>query len=96
MTVIVRRINIKTRGFKKLMKGEPMVLDMTARGVRVVAAVESAGIRVEGKPGRIDLPVALRVSKKGRARARVVLDHPAGKAVEAKHGILAASIDAAG
>jgi hypothetical protein len=31
----------------------------------------------------------------GRARARVILAHPAGLAVEAKHGILTASIDAA-
>lgn len=96
MTVVVKRVNVKTAKIRKLLVEPGVVADIAARGGRVKVAAEAAGVRVEGKPGRVDLPVTLQVNKKRRrARARVILDHPAGIAVEAKHGVLANAIDAA-
>jgi hypothetical protein len=96
MTVKVTRVNVKTAKVRRLLAQPGVVADIRARGERVKAAAESAGIRVEGIPGRIDLPVTLKVNRKRRrARARVILDHPSGQAVEAKHGLLAGAIDAA-
>jgi hypothetical protein len=91
------RLNVKTTGIRKLLSLPLVEADVGARGLRIADAVEAAGIRVEGRPGRIDLPVTVTTTNTGkRARARVILDHPAGQAVEAKHGILAASLDAGG
>ena len=91
------RLNVKTTGIRRLLSSPGVEADLGERALRVADEVEAAGIRVEGAPGRIDLPVTVTVATGGkRARARVILDHPAGQAVEAKHGILAASIDAAG
>lgn len=69
---------------------------LTAKGHAVADAIVSAGIRVDGEPGDIALPVTVRTSGRGiRARTYVTLDHPAGLAVEAKHKLLATNIDAA-
>jgi hypothetical protein len=73
------------------------VQQMLGRKAEAVAqAVREAGIRVEGVPGRIPLPVTAIVSRgETRARALVILDHPSGRAVESKHAVLAGAIDAA-
>lgn len=90
------RLAVKTSGVKKLLSLPGVEADVGRRALRVADQVEAYGQRVEGKPGRIDLPVTVTVTTTGRARARVILDHPAGQAVEAKHGLLASAIDAAG
>lgn len=96
MTVKVTRIKLNRRGMRDLLRSDDVQRDLARRAAAVAAQVEAAGIRVEGVPGRIPLPVAVDVSAGAeRARARVVLDHPSGAAVEAKHGILTSSIDAA-
>lgn len=96
MTVKLKRLTVKTTKVRKLLVQPGMVADIAARGARVEAAAEASGIRVEGVPGRIDLPIELDVNTKGRrARARVTIAHPSGIAVEAKHGLLAGAIDAA-
>jgi hypothetical protein len=62
----------------------------------VAAAAQARGITVEGEPGKEPLPVEV-VTSVGQVRARsmIVLDHASGLAVEAKHRLLAGSIDAA-
>lgn len=91
------RLNIKTTGIRKLLSLPGVEADIGARALRVADAVEANGQKVEGRPGKVDLPVTVTLTKDGkRARARVILDHPAGQAVEAKHGYLAAAIDAGG
>jgi hypothetical protein len=96
MSVRLDRLKPDSRGIAKLLTSAEVEKDLGERALRVADAVEAAGIRVEGRPGRIAMPVTVTVTASGsRARARVILDHPAGQAVEAKHGILAASIDAA-
>jgi hypothetical protein len=93
----LKRLNVKTRGIRKLLSLPGVEKDLGERALKVAAAVEANGQKVEGRPGKIDLPVTVTLTSDGkRARARVILDHPSGQAVEAKHGFLAAAIDAAG
>lgn len=97
MTIKLQRLRIDRKGLRKLLTSERMQAHLGERAGAMAEQVEAAGIRVEGQPGRIALPVTVTVTGRGnRARARVILDHPAGAAVEAKHGVLAASVDAAG
>lgn len=96
MTIKVTRVKLNRRVMRDLLRSED-VQEMLGRKARAVAdQVVAAGIRVEGTPGRTPLPVTVSVGAgKERARAAVILDHPSGLAVEAKHAILASSIDAA-
>lgn len=92
----VSGVRVNDRGLQELMKGEQMQAILGAKAGAVAAEVEAAGIRVEGKPGRVDIPVTVTVRVgRTRARSRVFLDHPAGIAVEARHGVLTRAIDAA-
>ncbi|MFI6238341.1 hypothetical protein ACIBEF_00515 [Micromonospora sp. NPDC050795] len=96
MTIKVERVRVNRRGMRDLLRSEGMQEMLGRKALAVADVVEAAGIRVEGVPGRIALPVTVTVlAGSERARARVVLDHPSGLAVEAKHGILTSSIDAA-
>lgn len=96
MAIKVGRIRLNRRGMRNLLRSEDVQEMLGRKAFAVAEQVEAAGIRVEGVPGRIPLPVTVSVAAgQERARASVILDHPAGIAVEAKHGILTASIDAA-
>jgi hypothetical protein len=96
MSIRVTRVKLNRRGMRVLLRSTGTQDMLAVKAGAVVAAVDAAGIRVEGVPGRIPLPVTVTVSAGAeRARARVILDHPAGAAVEAKHGVLTSSIDAA-
>ncbi|AYF29308.1 hypothetical protein CSH63_17920 [Micromonospora tulbaghiae] len=97
MSVKVTRVRLNRRGMRELLCSEGVQEMLAGKASAVAAEVEAAGIRVEGEPGRIALPVTVAVEVgAGRAFAQVILDHPAGLAVEAKHGLLTAAIDAAG
>lgn len=63
---------------------------------KVAENVREQGIRVEGIPGDIELPVKVTVYETDRARASVTLAHPAGLAVQAKHGALTRAASALG
>ncbi|MEU7843948.1 hypothetical protein AB0B39_23645 [Micromonospora sp. NPDC049114] len=96
MSIKVTRVRLKGRGMRDLLRSEEVQAILGRKALAVAAEVEAAGIRVDGDPGRIALPVTVNVGAGlGRARATVTLDHPSGLAVEAKHGILTSSIDAA-
>lgn len=96
MSVRLTRFAPNSAGIAKLLTLEAVEADLGARALKVADAVEAAGIKVERGKQRKDIPVTVTLaSGASRARARVILDHPAGLAVEAKYGILAASIDAA-
>jgi len=95
VSIKVTRVKLNRRGMRGLLRSEPVQAILGRKALAVAAEVEAAGIRVDGEPGRIALPVTVDVGAGlGRARATVTLDHPSGLAVEAKHGILTASIDA--
>lgn len=96
MTIRVTRVKLNRRGMRDLLRSDGVQEMLRARAQAVADQVVAAGIRVDGVPGRTPLPVTVAVTAGAeRARARVILDHPAGQAVEAKHGILTSSIDAA-
>ena len=96
MTVKVTRVRLNRREMRKLLRSEGVQGVLGRKGAAVGAAVQAAGIRVEGMPGKIPLPVTVEVTAgKGRARASVILNHPSGLAVESKHRVLGRAIDAA-
>lgn len=96
MSIKVTRVKLNRRGMRNLLRSEDVQAMLGRKAAAVAEQVEAAGIRVDGVPGTVALPVAVDVAVGAeRARARVILDHPAGIAVEAKHGILTSSIDAA-
>lgn len=62
----------------------------TLRVAREVAdAVEKQGIEVGAETGDPDeYPLPVQATREPDGEARVTIDHPAGKAVQAKHGVL--------
>lgn len=96
MSIRVTRVKLNRRGMRDLLRSGGVQAVLGRKAAAVAEQVEAAGIRVDGTPGQVPLPVTVDVGAgEQRARARVVLDHPAGLAVEAKHGVLTSSIDAA-
>lgn len=90
------RIKLNRRGVGQVLRSADMQSMLAEKAEAVAEAVRAAGIRVEDVPGDVPLPVTTNVTGRGvRARAYVNLDHPSGLEVEAKHGILTSSIDAA-
>jgi hypothetical protein len=90
------RFKHSRQGIHEVLVSTEMQELLLAKVEAVAEAVRSAGIRVDDVPGDIDLPVRAFVSGRGiRARGYVELNHPSGLAVESKHRILAASLDAA-
>lgn len=64
--------------------------EATLRAARRVAdAVEAQGIRVGAENDAPDeYPLPVQATSEPDGEARVTIDHPAGKAVQAKHGVL--------
>lgn len=65
----------------------------------IASNVRSQGIKVgafKGGSGDIDLPVTVSTTTTDRAHASVAIAHPAGAAVQAKHGALTKAASAAG
>ncbi len=90
------RLKLNRRGIGEVLRSVGVQHLLEGKAERVAEAVRARGIKVEGEPGEIDLPVTTNVTGRGvRARAYVNLDHPSGLAVEAEHRILGSSIDAA-
>ncbi len=89
------RVTLNRAGVRRLLTSAQVAAALGQVADRIADRVRSAGIRVEHEPGDIPLPVDVHVhTDGGRARALVVLAHPAGAAVEAKHRLLLRSIDA--
>lgn len=96
MSIKVGRVRLKGRGMRDLLRSEGVQQMLGRKAQAVAEQVEAAGIRVNGVPGKIALPVTVTATTgRGRARAQVILDHPAGAAVESKHAVLRRSLDAA-
>lgn len=92
------RIELNGEGIRELLRSEGVQNMLMERGGRVAKAVESLGIRVGSiDAGGEDIPLPVKVvSGRGRrARANVIVEHPAALAVEVKHRALVGSLDAA-
>lgn len=71
--------------------GVRRLVEETAQSV--AAKARSHAPRVEGEPGDESVPIVVVPSHgKTRARALVVIDHPSGLAVEAKHRTLGGAL----
>lgn len=91
------RIETNYRGIGDLLTSSEVQDMLNDKAEAVANAARSRGLMVEGVPGDVPLPVTTSAAGDGtRARAYVTIDHPSGLAVEAKHRLLAGSLDAAG
>lgn len=81
-------------GIGELLKSAEVRAMISERGSAIARAAEARGITVDND--RVALPVT-QVDGVGGTRAYtlVILDHPAGAAVEAKHRVLGGSLSAA-
>ena len=93
------RVRLDHVGIAKLLKSSDMERAVRAKAEQVADAVRSRGYRVGGfgkGGGTMDLPVRVIYRETDRARAVVALAHPAGDAVQAKHGALTKAAAQAG
>lgn len=94
MAVSSVRFELERGGVGELLASSEMQKLLDAKANAVADAARARGVMVEGD--QVALPVKAESRPTStRARARVVLDHPAGLAVEAKHRLLVGSLDAA-
>lgn len=92
------KVQLDHGGVAALLKSTAMHALVQDVAEEIAAAVQSQGLRVGAFAGGgdIPLPVEVSVTTTDRARANVTLAHPAGVAVQAKHGALTRGASAAG
>lgn len=96
MAVTVRVV-LNSPGIRSLVSSSQMQEHMEAVASGIAARALDAGIKVEGEPGDVALPIEMRKpdSPGARAHAWVVITHPSGLAVEAKHRVLGGALPSA-
>lgn len=92
----MRNVHLDHRAVEAVLKSAAMRQLVEDAAERVAENVREQGHRVEGIPGDIELPVKVEVYETDRARASVLLAHPAGIADQAKNGTLSRAAAAAG
>lgn len=93
------KIKLNHRGISELAKSAEMRRAVKAVADEMARNIEAQHITVgdrDGDPHEIPLPVKVEEQVTDRARAVVVLAHPAGLAVQAKHGALTRAAAEAG
>jgi hypothetical protein len=102
------RIDLNGEGIRELLVSDGVSREIEARAERVSGAANTRydaigvgqrdagaeGVASSSDPTNITTSVHMGAGKT-RARARVVADHPAARAIEAKHRVLGQSMDAA-
>lgn len=92
-------IKLDGDGIEAVLKSGGMRALVDATAEKVAENVRSLNIGVGDRDGgsrEIPLPVKVKLSTTDRAHAEVVLAHPAGIAVQAKHGALTKAASQAG
>jgi hypothetical protein len=89
------RFKLNLRGLEEVMKGGACAAAVRAEADAIAGRVEQ--VMVEGIPGDIQIPVEVRDSVTSnmflnRAKSSVMLAHPSGMAVQAKHGALTKAV----
>jgi hypothetical protein len=94
----VTNIKLDHSGLAAISKSPEMRKLVTDTANRIAEEVDKQNIEVGAfkGAGEIALPVSVRNETTDRATATVVLAHPAGIAVEAKHGALTKAASAVG
>lgn len=91
-------VKLNHAGVAAILKSGEMAALVNGAAEEIAANVRAQGQKVgalEGS-GEIDLPVTVSPTTTDRAHASVALAHPAGIAVQAKHGALTRAAAAAG
>lgn len=92
----VARIELNRDGIRDLLASGDVQRMLDDKAQAVADAAKRQGITVDGVPGSEALPIGVvQAGSSSRARALVVVDHPAALAVEAKHRLLVGALDAA-
>ena len=94
-----RNVRLNHAGIAALLKSPELHKVVNAEAEKVADNVRSQGIKVgdvDGGKHERELPVKVDPQTSDRARARVILAHPAGLAVQAKHGALSKAAAAEG
>lgn len=94
-----RRVRLDHKGVAALLKSPAMQARVDQATEAVAENVRGMGIRVgdvDGGSHERDLPVTTKVVITDRAHGLVTLAHPAGQAVQAKHGALTKAAAQAG
>lgn len=89
-------VKLDSGGIGALLKSGAMHDLVQSVAEEVAENARAQGVMVDGVPGTTPLPVEVSMTTTDRARANVVLAHPAGIAVQAKHGALTKAAGAAG
>lgn len=93
------RVTLNKAGVGEIAKGAEMQALVAKLAEQVAENVRDQGIKVGDRDGgsrEVDLPVKVSEQITDRARATVTIAHPAGIAVQAKHGALTRAASAAG
>lgn len=92
-------IKLDTAGLGSILRSRPVQALVRRVADDIAGNVDGQGIMVgafRGGSGDIPLPVTVETEVTDRAAASVILAHPAGIAVQAKHGALTRAASAAG
>lgn len=93
------RVRLDSRGIEAILKSFPMRAVVKAATEAVADNVRAQNIRVgdrDGGPHERELPVSTSLVTTDRAHGIVTITHPAGQAVQAKHGALTKAAAQAG
>jgi hypothetical protein len=87
------RLELNSAGMKALLTSAETQRMIEATAEDVAQRARGRSVSVEGDPGEVQVPIDVVKAHGGtRARALVVLDHPAGSAVESKHRVLGSAL----
>lgn len=92
-------VKLNRAGVQAMLKSTGMHRVIQAKTEEIAQKVRDQNITVGDKDGgrhETDLPVKVEVGTSDRARGVVLLAHPAGLAVQAKHGALTKAASASG
>lgn len=92
------KVRLDHGGIAAILKSGGMQALVSSAAEEIAGNIRSQGITVGDftGAGEIPLPVTVSVTTTDRAHASVTLAHPAGVAVQAKHGALTRAASAAG
>ncbi|HJR88824.1 MAG TPA: hypothetical protein VJ782_01525 [Aeromicrobium sp.] len=96
---MVNRIRLNSKGIAAILKSPEMQRATRKAAEAVADNVRAQGITVgdrDGGKNQYPIPVTVTMSTTDRAHANVTLAHPAGQAVQAKHGSLTKAAAQAG
>lgn len=96
---MARKVKLDSRGIEALLQSTAMHRATQDAAEKVADGVRGMNIKVGDKDGgshEYDLPVKVEMTTTDRAHAFVSLAHPAGQAVQAKHGSLTKAAAQAG